>query len=85
MRSEPLSLYAAILLGSSTALIGEAALAQAGGAAPSQRTPRYIEGADLPLTVDPSAVAQAKPAPADAPTSRDELFGLKPAPGAAPS
>jgi len=81
MRSALLSLYAAILLGSSAALIGGAALAQAGGAAQSQRAPRYIEGTDLPLAVDPSIVAQAKPAPADAPTSRDELFGLKPAAG----
>jgi hypothetical protein len=100
MRSA-LSLYATVLLGSSIALIGGAALAQAGGAAQSERAPRYIEGTDagggaqsqqvpryiegtdLPFTVDPSAVAQAKPA--EAPASRDELFGLKPAPGAAPA
>ena len=84
MRSD-LRFYAAVLSGSSIALIGGAALAQAGSAVQSDRAPRYIEGTDVPLTVDPSIVAQAKPAPADAPTSRDELFGLKPAPGAAPA
>jgi hypothetical protein len=75
---------AAIVLVSGTAMFGGTALAQAGATAQPQRTPRYVEGTDLPFAVSPPDVSQAKPAPAE-PASRDELFGLKPAPGDAPA
>jgi hypothetical protein len=86
MQRAPLSVRAVIVLASGTALFGGMALAQTGGPGQSQRTPRYIEGTDLPFTADRPSVAQPrKPAPGDAPASRDELFGLKPAPEAAPA
>jgi len=85
MRSAPVRRTATILVVAGTTALGSAALADVDAAAQSQRAPRYFDGVDLPLPDGRAVLGQAPKPDPGLPTSRDELFGTKPAPGPAPA
>ena len=84
MRTAPLRLATAFLVAAGTAPFGMTALAESNVPAQSPRAPRYFEGADVPLPDGRAVVGQAPKPDPGLPSSRDELFGTKPAPSPAP-